>query len=219
MTANLDHDAAGRLTGVTNLTVQPILDADGRALPDLPGIESKIRGDAEALADDADGGLLVGFERDHRVWSYADPNALPVAIELPPEVFSLSANSALESIARLPDGRLLIIAEAPVNDQTLIKGWILETDGWRPISYVARDEFEVTDIAALPDGRIIVLERWFAEPVFLQIRLRDISTDMLQAGTPIDGRVLATFSNPLLIDNFEGLAARGPHRMEVTCST
>jgi hypothetical protein len=63
-------------------------------------------------------------------------------------------------------------------------------------------------MAVLDDGRIIVLERWFAQPVFLKTRLRIITPEMLDSGEAIDGETIATFTNSLRIDNFEGLAAR-----------
>jgi hypothetical protein len=63
-------------------------------------------------------------------------------------------------------------------------------------------------MAVLDDGRLIVLERWFARPVFLKTRLREITPDMLDQDEPVDGRIVATFTNSLRIDNFEGLAAR-----------
>ena len=72
-----------------------------------------------------------------------------------------------------------------------------------------RDEFAVTDAAALPDGRVIVLERWFAAPDALLIRLRELTPEMLDGVTRIvDPRVIAEFTRDLPIDNFEGLSAR-----------
>lgn len=208
VTVDIQHDDAGHLTGVSNLAVAPMLDTDGRPISDLPGDQAKIRGDAESVTSEAEGNLLVSFERDHRVWSYADLAADPVEIDLPSAVSDLRTNSALESVTQLPDGRLVIFAERPSGDGSPINGWIREADGWRPLTYLPRDGFNLTDMAALPDGRIIALERWFVAPVFLKIRLREITPDMLDADAPIDGRILATFTNPLLIDNFEGLAAR-----------
>jgi hypothetical protein len=207
-TARLDHDSSGRLTGLHGFTVMPMLDMDGRALHDLPGGESRTRRDAEGLTENSDGGYLVSFERDHRLWSYAEPSALPIAVELPPAVSELVGNSGLEALVRLADGRLVMFAEEPLEGETTIRGWIRDDDGWRQLAYVPRDAFAVTDMAELADGRIVVLERWFREPAFLNIRLREITPDMLAADAPIDAPVLATFANPLLLDNFEGLAAR-----------
>jgi len=131
-----------------------------------------------------------------------------VAIDLPAEVAHLKANSGLEAVGLLPDGRLMILAEKPTDDDRTIAGWLLEDGAWRALAYRARDGFSVTDMAVLPDGRIIVLERWFREPIFMKIRLREITPAMLEADAPIDGRILATFTNSLRIDNFEGLAMR-----------
>jgi hypothetical protein len=208
LTADLQHNAEGRLIGLSNLAIVPMLDTDGRAIPDLPGDQSKTRGDAEALADDGAGGFLVGFERNDRVLDYASFDVLPVPLDLPAGVARLRLNSALEAVTYLADGRLLLIAEAPAPGASDIDAWIREADGWRALTYIVRDGFNVTDVAALDDGRVIVLERWFVAPFFLKIRLREITPDMLDTGAPLDGRIIATFTNSLLIDNFEGLAAR-----------
>jgi hypothetical protein len=208
LTADLAHDETGRLVSVGGLALSPLLDLDGEALAARPGIQSKLWGDAEGLGRAADGGFYVCFERKHRLWRYGGLDAVPVAIDLPAEVAHLKANSGLEAVGLLPDGRLMILAEKPTDDDRTIADWLLEDGAWRALAYRARDGFSVTDMAVLPDGRIIVLERWFREPIFMKIRLREITPAMLEADAPIDGRILATFTNSLRIDNFEGLAMR-----------
>jgi hypothetical protein len=208
LTADLEHDEMGRLVSVGGLALSPLLDLDGDALAVRLGIQSKLWGDAEGLARDGDGGFYVSFERHHRVWRYDGPDTVPTAVDLPAAVARLKANSGLEAVGLMPDGRLMILAERPADDDRTIAGWLLEDGAWRALAYRARDDFSVTDMAVLPDGRIIVLERWFVEPFFMKIRLREITPAMIEADAPIDGRILATFTNSLRIDNFEGLAMR-----------
>lgn len=209
LTADLEHDDLGRLTAVQGLKLQPLLDLDSKPFSAQPGDLPKIWGDAESVAQSSDDSMLVAFERRHRLWSYDQLDAVPTAIGVPEEVNLLKSNHSLESVDFLSDGRILIFAEEPIGDDQMIMGWVLEDEAWREIAYQGRDDFNVTDMTVLADGRIIVLERWFVPPVFLKTRLREFTTDMLADNHgPIDGRVLATFTNSLLIDNFEGLTAR-----------
>ncbi len=208
VTADLDQDGSGKLISIQNLTIQPMFDIDGSPLADRTGGDSVRWRDAEDLARTFDGGYYVTFEREHRLWHYDAIDALPFAIELPGEVAALRSNGGLEAVALLPDGRPLVFAEGSGSDDQVIDGWLLENGAWRKLAYQGRDDFRITGMAGLGDGSLIVLERWFVEPVFLSIRLRRIAPEMLEADGIIDPPVLAAFSNSLLIDNFEGIAVR-----------
>ncbi|MDG2480288.1 MAG: esterase-like activity of phytase family protein [Alphaproteobacteria bacterium] len=209
--APLNHDSTGRLTGVGTVTMSPLIGVDGEAIDTI--LEPQER-DAEGLARMPDGRVMVSFERRHRVWVYDDlaQEHEPLELDLPETITRLPGNDGIETITFLPDGRLLMIAEEPASTGTTIDAWILE-DGltWRWVGYIMRDGFSVTDATALPDGRIIVLERWFAAPMSLRIRLRELTPAMLDSGAPLDGVPTVLFKQNLIIDNFEGLDHRiGP---------
>lgn len=208
VTADLTEDERGKLLSIENLTIQPMFDFDGSPLADRAGGDSVRWRDAEDLARTVDGGYYVTFEREHRLWHYDAIDALPFAIELPGEVAALRSNGGIESVALLPDGRPLVLAEESQGDEQVIDGWLLESGAWRKLAYQGHADFSVTGMAGLGDGSLIVLERWYMEPVFLSIRLRLIAPEMLEADEIIDPPVLAAFSNALLIDNFEGIAVR-----------
>ena len=75
-----------------------LIDRQGRPL------ESKSWADAEALARDRDGSLLVAFERLHRLWRYPreiSGRALPVAVDAPAAILELSANTGIEAMTVL----------------------------------------------------------------------------------------------------------------------
>lgn len=213
VSASLSHDSTGRLTGIGGIEMAPLGGIDG---DDIDTIRDPEERDAESLTVLPDGRAMVSFERRHRIWVYDEVMSSDEPLELrAPEGFTrLQPNAGIETLEALPDGRLLAIAEGPIGPGTVLDMWVLDRDGhWQTIGYAVRDEFAVTDAAALPDGRVIVLERWFAAPDALLIRLRELTPEMLDGVTRIvDPRVIAEFTRDLPIDNFEGLSARtGPN--------
>jgi hypothetical protein len=210
--ASLSHDSQGRLTGVSGISAHPLIGLEGEEIDTI--LEPQER-DAEALTLMPDGRVMVAFERRHRVWVYDDlaTRANPLELELPENIVRLPGNGGIETLEFLPDGRLLMIAEAPVGTGTIIDAWILETNlEWRWVGYLMNDGFNVVDATALPDGRVMVLERWFAAPISLRIRVRELTPAMIDGPGPLDGTPIALLKQNLVIDNFEGLDHRiGPN--------
>lgn len=210
--APLQHDADGRLTGVGTISMRALTGIDADAIDTILDPQER---DAEGLAMLPDGRAIVSFERRHRIWVYDSPltDNEPMELEAPDHVARLKNNEGLEAIEAMPDGRLIAIAEGPIGPGVVLDLWILERDGkWRSVGYLMRDGFKVTGAAALPDGRIIVLERWFAAPMAIRNRLRVLTPEQIDGTAIIDGRVIAEFTSDYNIDNFEGLSARtGPN--------
>ncbi len=210
--ASLSHDAQGRLTGVSNISIHSLIGLEGENIDTI--LEPNER-DAEAVTVMPDGRVMVAFERRHRVWVYDSLSTRdnPLELDLPENIVRLPGNGGIETLEFLPDGRLLMIAEEPVGGGTIIDAWILEDDlKWRWIGYLMNDGFNVVDATALPDGRVMVLERWFAAPASLRIRVRELTPEMLDGGGPLDGTPITLLKQNLVIDNFEGIDHRiGPN--------
>ena len=212
VSAPLSHDAAGRMTGVGTITMRPLTGIDAE---DIDTILDPQERDAEGLTMLPDGRAIVSFERRHRIWVYDSPltDNEPLELDPPEHIVRLQSNEGLEAIQAMPDGRLIAIAEGPIGPGVVLDFWVLERDGhWRPVGYQMRDGFKVTDAAALPDGRVIVLERWFAAPAAIRNRLRELTPEQIDGDQIVDARLLAEFTSDYNIDNFEGLSARvGPN--------
>ncbi len=212
VSAPLSHDAQGRMTGVGTLTMRALTGIDADSIDTILDPQER---DAEGLAMLPDGRAIVSFERRHRIWIYDRPLTDNEPLELDPPEFvgRLQNNGGLEAIEAMPDGRLIAIAEEPIGPGMVLDFWVLEPNGkWRSLGYLMRDGFEATGAAALPDGRVIVLERWFAAPGSIRNRLRELTPEQIDGDEIVDGRVLAEFTSKYNIDNFEGLSARvGPH--------
>lgn len=210
--APLQHDADGRLTGIGAITMRPLA---GIGAEDIDTILDPQERDAEGLTMLPDGRAIVSFERRHRIWVYDQPltDREPKELKAPEHIVRLLPNQGLEAIEAMPDGRLIAIAEGPIGPGIVLDFWVLEPDGtWRSLGYLMRDGFKVTDAAALPDGRVIVLERWFAAPGSIRNRLRELTPEQIDGTEIVDGRLLAEFTTDYNVDNFEGLSARtGPH--------
>jgi hypothetical protein len=94
--AKLLLDAQGRLTGVTDVHLRPVVGMENQA---LSGEAAK----PEALAILPDGRLLVGFERQHRLWIYDPAGNAPAWAPNPTR--DLPADEGIEgvSVSALPE--------------------------------------------------------------------------------------------------------------------
>ncbi len=209
LTAELVHDENGDLVGIRDAFVAPMLGADGSA---LTGKDA----DAEALALPAGqgfgGDVLVSFERHHRVDRYpfgahgfaARPQPLP----MPAALHEAPRNGGLESITTLQDGRLLGITEMYVNDDGDLQGWLVQGEQFDSVSLLLHGAFAATDLASLPGGDVVVLERLFLPGFARSMRIRRIPAISLRPGAVLDGEILAKLDRHYNIDNMEALAVR-----------
>src|SRR5262245_58909093 len=96
--ARLVHDATGNLTGIANAPLGPLIDTRGNPV-------SRRLSDAEGLARRPDGGYVVSFEGQHRVWFYpaAEPpfSKPPTPLPRPPGSEAMPANGGIEALATL----------------------------------------------------------------------------------------------------------------------
>ena len=169
-------------------------------------------GDAEALARGQDGSMLVAFEGHHRIWRYdAPPGTLtstPTPIAVPSELARAPRNGGLEGLTSLPDGRLLALTEEFANPDGSFKGWLLDGSRFTELSYLPAKGYRVTDSAALKNGDVLVLERRYVPFGILSARLTMIDGKTVKPGAKLTGRELLKIEQPLVTENFEGLAVQ-----------
>ncbi len=205
----LRHDDRGRLIGVDGVGIAPLLDEKGRPL------DRKRWSDAEAVARDADGSLLVAFERRHRLWRYAPPSgsdclpqAAAVPVPAPDSMDRLPGNGGVEAVAVLAPGRILMLSERGRDTAGDIRGWIGAPGQWAALGLSPTDGFMPTDLAVLPDGDLLLLERRFSLIGGPAARLSILPAAEVRPGARLTGREIAELVPPLTVDNFEALAAR-----------
>ncbi|HEX2887085.1 esterase-like activity of phytase family protein [Vineibacter terrae] len=214
LVGQLRYDPAGRLVGFDNAQLGRLKAPDGTWLV------SKAWADAESLATLPDGSLLVGFERRHRVLRYPAGDELqggglagtPRPFPTPAALAGAPANSGLEAMAVLPDGRLLLLAEALQLKPGTTTGWIgTLRDGvpsWSPFHYTLVEGFRPTAASSLPDGDIVLLERTAGLPGGWRVRVMRLRTAALVPDAVVQAEELARLATPWVTENLEGIAAR-----------
>ncbi|MDR6978662.1 hypothetical protein J2X68_005388 [Streptomyces sp. 3330] len=153
-------------------SVVPLADESGAAL------------DSEGLAVDRDGTRLVTSETEPSVRRYSRDGALLDRLPVPPSLLvapagRATANQTFEGLTLLPGGRTLLASMeyAISGDST----GIVRLQTWRrqhgrfalSAQYAYRTDtgLGVPEIQALPDGRLLVLERGFTAGVGNTVRL------------------------------------------------
>jgi hypothetical protein len=193
--------ADGRLSGLSDAAMAPLLFNNGKALR-----RSRYY-DTESLAVSGSA-IFVGVERNHAVVRFSRNKAgAPVAgipIPVPKEMKDLSANGGLEAIGVAPKrsplaGALVGIAEGG-------RGFVLT--GARQGSFeVARSNgYDVTDLAFMDTGDMILLERRFSLLGGFGCRLRRVPASTIRVGARLEGEVIYESEPSHQIDNMEGLA-------------
>ncbi len=197
----------GRLTGLDQAEIAPILGASGKPLH-----RSRYY-DTESLCI-ADGVAYLGIERTHDVlrfdWATEGVMARARIVPVPREVKRLPDNRGLEAIGVVPAGQALAgavvaIAERSGADDEPTLGVIF---GRQPglFQVIRHDGYDITDLAFLPDGDLLLLERWYRPLRGVGMRIRRVPAASLKAGAVLDGPYLITADLGQEIDNMEGLA-------------
>jgi hypothetical protein len=186
------------------LQVRRLLDGTGD-----PRIKKNRDSEAMALAGSD---LWVSFERHNVVWRYDRISLKGEAAAAPAAMRGWYKNRAGEAMARLADGRFLIVAERSRRGPTLSDALLFEGD---PAIGTARAvpllvhrprDYSVTDAALLPDGRLLLLYRRFGLIDGFSAKLGLVEKPQFEAGAMLKGREIAHFEQPVTTDNMEGLS-------------
>jgi hypothetical protein len=184
-------------------------------LPDGPGTGwQKIDRDSESMTvDPRTGTTWVGFETYNAIWRYSPDLLRSEAHAVPPAMAWWPRNRGPEAMTLVPGGGMLVIAETDPWPKGRGRAGIRFSGdpteapraGFR-FSYIPPRGYDPSDMAVLPDGNLLILNRRFALPVNFTAKLTIVDSAAIRPGAVIRGREIATFAAPLLHDNFEGLA-------------
>lgn len=188
--ARLVFDGAGRLAGMTDAHLWPLVGEDGAVLSD------KAEADAEGMALLADGSMLVSFERHHRILSYPTDGRRPLAVPWPEVPFP--ANEGMEALGADPDaGADAYFVGGEASGETWTCHVSTPVCTKRP-SVQKDGEFGLVAMKRLTGMTTAYLLRAYDERIGNRVSLQ-----LFRGGTMIDRLDLA---RPLTIDNFEGVA-------------
>ncbi len=191
-----------RLTGIASIEVGDLLGLDGELLT------SKERGDSESLTRSAQGGWLVGFERDHRVWRYFDLTKppLPTAIDPVALLGPLGDNSGLETLASVKD---TVFGCAGQVDAQATATCFQMTGEEQAREFSLKATAATRETGALPtdadmsaDGTLYALWRSYS-PTAGNAAMVHVKSPEVESASE-----LMVLRPPLNVDNFEGLAVR-----------
>jgi hypothetical protein len=200
--ATLEHED-DRLTGFADWKAAAL----GGVAGDPPG-----RIDAEALADDATGGLVVAVEGALPLRRIArdDPTAaepLPAA-DLLSEAGADGGNTGIEALATLQGGALLALSEGIFAAPGELAAWLIEDGRVTPLRYLVSDGFVPTGADRL-DDTIYIVERRFSLPDGgFASRVVALDVEQVRQGGPLRAHPLAQLGRPAISENFEGIGVR-----------
>jgi hypothetical protein len=203
----------GAPVGIADATAEPILLAGGKRAKDF-GLW-----DAESLAIDG-AARFVGVEREHAILAFDGPapGAPGRRIPLPAFTKDWADNQGIEALGVIPRGayagRLIAIAERSGETEETTEGFVMRQDGSEPFRFRLRrsEGFDVTDLDFLPNGDMVVLERYFSVRRGVAMRLRRVRTADIRPDATVDGATLLTaHGGEFHVDNMEALSIhRGP---------
>lgn len=205
--ANIIYGDGSAPSSMQSFALGPILGRDGKPLTE------KADADSESLSRLPDGSYLVGFERHDRIWKYSGHFSQKPKAErfpIPAEIARISRNKGLEGLAAFPPsspfhGAVIAMAERHIENGHHT-GWIIGGPKAGKLHIKRIDGFDITDAAFLPNGDLLILERFFKKPVTLKCQIRRIPAASIKAGATLDGEVLFHADRSLTIDNMEGIA-------------
>ncbi len=193
--------ADGRLAGLSGTVLSPLLLSSGTPLR-----RSRFY-DTESLALSANA-AFVGVERNHAIIRFERSGAgglvRGVPMPVPEKMKDLPSNGGLEAIGIAPQrsalaGALIGLAEGG-------RGFILTGPRSGTFEVVRSGGYDTTDLAFLPDGDVVVLERRFSLFGGFGCRLRRIEAAAIKPGAEVNGEVIYESEASHQMDNMEGLA-------------
>jgi hypothetical protein len=204
----LAYDGTG-LAGLADAELAPMLDDKGRPPRNKP------RGDAEAVADLGGGEVLVGFESRPRIGIYdIGKSGLAASFQLvksPQAIRTGPGNAELESAGRFAggpyQGDFIAISEFNADPQGNIRGWVWNAKRSVTFSVQRYEDYKITDLALLPDGGILILERSFGPSLLPGMAIRRFEAFAIEDGGTVEPQLLFAGRAPFYaIDNMEGIA-------------
>lgn len=207
LTATLER-SAGQLSGLGEAAMAPLLNGAGRALATTRSY------DCEGLCLH-EGAAFVPVERTHEIWRFdfarRGVEARGASLSLPREARVLPRNRGLEAVGVAPRahplaGALVAISERSEGHDEPTAGFLIGGPQPGLFRYRLIDGFEVTDLAFLPDGDMLVLERWYRPWRGVGCRIRRIAAAELRPGAEVTGPLLLDIDLGHEIDNMEGLS-------------
>jgi hypothetical protein len=171
--------------------------------------------DTESATQDPVTGMIWIGREDANAISRHDPAFRSYVSTRPRSMRHWGRNTGPEAMVRLPDGRFIVLEEgfAGPFETRLHNAVVFSRDPLlggtaRLFRFAGSREFSPTDMAQLPDGRVLILMRRLVWPFPLRFACRIMIADpaAIRPGEVWQGIEVAKLSSSLPVDNFEGMA-------------
>jgi hypothetical protein len=186
-----------------------------------PGAPKNAQDIESATSDPATGRIWLGLEGRNAILRMA-PDFSAMAVVDPAAMRSWPGNRGPEAMLRLADGRFIVLAEKESRWEIaggpalLFAGDPLEGAPSTAFRFEAGERFSPTDMAELPDGRVLILLRKVSVGLPLDFDARLVVADpaTIEPGKPWAWQTVAELDPVVPMDNYEGLAIEpsGPGR-------
>lgn len=166
-----------------------------------------------ATRDSATGLIWLGLERRDAVARHRADLQREDFRKIP-EMALWPKNQGPEAMLRLHDGRFVALCEClsgwfqgGLHPALLFGGDPIGGAAARPFTFVGIDGYRPTDMAQLPDGRVLIVMRRLIWPVPARFAIKLMVADpaRIVPGKDWPGREVAGLGEPWPIDNYEGL--------------
>lgn len=196
----------GRFGKASDAAIMPVPAGCGRVL-------RKADNDTEALTHDAARNQWwIGYEWRNAVCRTNADLTSGMAVRIPHEIAVWHPKRGVEAMTRLNDGRFLIIAESVSSTTGVAQAFLFDRDPTDPaarsvmLGYRPKAGFKPTDMAQLPDGRLLILNRRFTP---WNLFTSDLTIADAIGNNPVGvfrGTSIARFDAPIITENFEGIS-------------
>jgi hypothetical protein len=193
-----------RPTGIADVEMKPILDADGKPYGRL---------DVESIAEDGNI-LYAGVERINSILRFdfgrlgflaaSHPVAIPSAIKKWP------GNQSLEAMVYVPreypsGGTLIVLSEYGLDEWGNAQAFLI--GGSTPGMFMVKrsDSYDISDAVLLPQGDLLLLERKYSVQDGASMRIRRVPLERIKPGALLDGTTLVEADKNFQIDNMEAI--------------
>lgn len=167
------------------------------------------------------GTAYIAFEQNDRIGAFALGKGglgKPTSYVTMPKEAARMRLDGIESVTVLAGGprkgALIAFAENPLRGEKTHRGWIWVSGEPRGFAVADIGRFSITDAAGLPDGSVLIVERFFRWTEGLKIRLRHLAADGIKPGGIAKGEILLEADTGSEIDNLEALAVSQGERGE-----
>lgn len=170
--------------------------------------------DIEAASRDPESGRVWLAMENSNVIRRHGPDFAIEGLVAPKQMRDWGDNGGPEAMVRLRDGRFIVLREGfdSLFDRQRHRALLFAVDpvAGAPASeftFSSPDGFSPTDMAELPDGRVLILMRKLVWPLPVRTAGRIVLADpaTIRPGQVWRGRIIARLTSSLPVDNFEAL--------------